>query len=205
MANPDARFGLKPIKYRSGAPYNGAVRPYYVPSTYGTALYINDAVTKTGTSNTVVATTANGVFQPATLPEVNKTTAGDGNAITGVIVAIDVGPTVKTPYKAANVAAVVWLADDPNLVFHIRDDGVTALDATSVGLNAVLINTHAGSADTGLSGTELDTASDVPAADASNQLTILRLAAIENNELGTRAIWEVSINQHTELSGAIGI
>lgn len=44
MANIDAPFGLRPIRHKSGAPYNGAVNPYYVASTYATALFIGDPV-----------------------------------------------------------------------------------------------------------------------------------------------------------------
>ena len=52
MANSNSPFGLKPVRYRSGATYNGKVTPYYIPSSYGTALFIGDPVVKTGTSNT---------------------------------------------------------------------------------------------------------------------------------------------------------
>src|ERR1700740_2642053 len=44
MANPNTPYGLRPYAYRSGAPYNGAVRTYYVPAANATALYIGDPV-----------------------------------------------------------------------------------------------------------------------------------------------------------------
>jgi len=52
MANTDAPFGLRPIRHRNGAPYNGAFNHYYVASSYATALFVGDPVVKTGTSNT---------------------------------------------------------------------------------------------------------------------------------------------------------
>lgn len=201
MANVDAPFGLRPIRYASGAPYNGACNKYFAPSTYATSLFIGDPVVKTGTSNTA-AVSGHG---PATLPEVNKATAGDGNAITGVVVGFEASDGFdSTVYGAASTARVVLVADDPTLLFEIQDDG-GSLAATSVGLNAVLIYTHSGSTVTGRSGVELDSTSDVPAADASNQLTILRLSNKPSNELAANAIWEVKINQHTESDNTLGI
>lgn len=201
MANVDAPFGLRPIRYLSGAPYNGAANKYFAPSTYATSLFIGDPVIKTGTSNT----TATRGYNPGVLPEVNKATAGDGNAITGVIVGFEpVNGFDSTVYGAASTARIILVADDPNLLFEIQDDG-GSLAATSVGLNAVLIYTHSGSTVTGRSGVELDSTSDVPAADASNQLTIQRLSNKASNEIAANAIWEVKINQHTESDNTLGI
>ena len=202
MANIDAPFGLKPIKHRSGAPYNGACNAYFVPASYGTALYTGDCVVKTGTSNTAVVN-GNPI---GSLPEVNRVAAGDANAITGVIVSFQPSGTSEARnYNPAGTAAVVYVADGPDLVFIAQADSAGTLAVTDIGLNAVLIYTHIGNTTTGLSGAEIDTTSDVPAADASNQLTLLRLHNVVGNELAQHAVFEVSINQHTEVSGAIGI
>lgn len=206
MANVDSPFGLRPIKHRNGAPYNGAANPYYIPSSYGTALYVGDPVVKTGTSNTAnVNTFPDGEYDIGTLPEINKATAGDGNAITGVIVGFGADPdSLSNQYNPASTERIAWVADDPDLVFEIQADG--AIPAASIGLNGVLIYTHSGSTTTGLSGAELDTTSDVPAADASNQLTILRaINRVDNDTTLTHAKVEVTINNHTEAHGAIGL
>lgn len=205
MANTDAPFGLRPVMHRSGAPYNGAVRPYYLPSTYATAVFIGDAVVKTGTANTAQVTVpGGGTFVPGSLPEINRATVGDGNAITGVVVgfASDADDLV---YNAASTERVAFVCDDPDVLFEIQADGTLA--ATSVGLNAVLIDTHSGSTSTGLSGTELDTTSDAPAADASNQLTIIGIPNREDNSDLSAANVNVlvKINNHTEAHGALGI
>jgi len=206
MANNDTPFGLKPLRHRNGAAYNGSFNCYYAPSTYGTALFIGDPVVKTGTANTAEVTASGaGTFDIGTLPEINKATAGDGNAITGVVVGFAPDPdNLSAVYGAASTARVVYVADDPDLVFEIQADG--AIAATSIGLNAVLIYTHLGSTTTGLSGAELDTTSDVPAADASNQLTIQRIvnrAGNEPNLIHNKV--EVKINNHTEAHAALGI
>ena len=94
---------------------------------------------------------------------------------------------------------------DPDVIFQIRDDGEAALAASHVGLNANLISTHSGSTTTGLSGFELDTNSDPPAADASNQLLILGLADVEDNSIGVHAVWEVLIYMHSLRTAALGV
>ena len=183
MANSDTPFGLRPIRHKSGAPYNGAATPYYVNSGYGTALFIGDPVIKVaGGSNTAaMEVPGGGTFGIGTLPEIEKATAGDGNRITGVIVGFSPLPSnLEHKHNPASTARVAYVCDDPDMVFEIQADG--AVPAASMGLNAVLIYTHAGSTYTGLSGVELDTTSDVPAADASNQLLILRASNREGND-----------------------
>lgn len=204
MANADTPFGLRPIRHRNGAAYNGAVNPYYLPSSYGTAMYIGDPVIKTGTSNTAAVTAGSAKYAIGTLPEINKATAGDGNRITGVIVGFSALPTnLAAQYNPASTERVAWVCDDPDVIFEIQADG--AIPAASIGLNAVLIYTHSGSTTTGLSGAELDTTSDAPAADASNQLLIVRAVNREDNDTTlTHAKVEVLINQHTENQGTVG-
>lgn len=206
MPNVDSPSGLRPVRYKSGAPYNGAANPYYIQSDYATALFVGDPVVKTGTSNTA-AVSAPGVGTCAigTLPAINKTTAGDVDgltkAITGVIVGFAANPdNLGSKHNPASTARIAFVADDPDLVFEMQADG--AIPAASVGLNAVLIYTHAGSTATGLSGAELDTTSDVPAADASNQLTIVGAVNREDNDTTlTHAKVLVRINAHTEAPG----
>jgi len=204
MANIDAPFGLRPLRHRNGAPYNGAVNPYYIASDVA-ALFIGDPVVKTGESNTAAITVPGGGHFPiGTLPEVTKATAGDGNAITGVIVGFAALPdNLSLKHNTANTERVAFVCDDPDVVFEIQADGTIA--AAQVGLNAVLIYTNAGSAITGYSGAELDTTIDVPAADASNQLTIQRVVNREDNAAGANARVEVKINNHTESNATLGL
>lgn len=202
MANENRPFGLKPVRHKSGAPYSGAANPYYLPSTYATATFIGDPVVKTGTSNTAEVTAAGaGKFGIGTLPEINKATAGDANRVTGVIVGFaPLATDLNKNYNPASTARVAYVCDDPDVVFEIQADG--AIPAASIGLNAVFIYTQSGSTTTGLSGVELDTTSDVPAADASNQMVILRAANREDNDTTlTRAKVEVMLINHTEAHG----
>lgn len=206
MANTNAPFGLKYVRHQLGAS-NVVARPYYIPASYGTALFVGDPVVKTGTSNTARVRCSEGEFRDGELPAINKCTAGDGNAVTGVIVGFSINadnPNQK--YNPASTERVALVIDDPYAIFQIQDDGGAALDETAVGLNAVFIFTDSGDTATGISGVELDAGTtDAPAADASNQMTILRLADRLNGDTGANAVWEVRLNNHTEAHGAVGI
>ena len=207
MANADTPFGLRPVEINGAVCYNAKVTPYYIPSSYGTALFIGDPVIKVaaGSNTSRVEVPGGGSFEIGTMAQINKATAGDNNAVTGAIVGFAADPDNLTlQYNPASTERVAFVADDPNQLFEIQADG--AIPAASIGLNAVLIFTHAGSTVTGLSGVELDTTSDAPAADASNQLTILRAVnRLDNDTTLTHAKVIVRINNHTEAHGVIGI
>lgn len=194
MANADRPFGLCPIRHKNGAPYNGAATMYYVPATYATALFVGDPVVVTGTSNTAEVDG----FIPGSLPEINKATAAGGAYLTGAIVAFGLNRDDLTKtYSPALTEAIVWVADDPDLIFEIQEDGdTTPLAATSVSANADLIYTASGSAVTGLSGAELD--SSTVNTTATLQLRIISIVNRLDNAIGEFAKWNVSINLHTQ-------
>lgn len=200
MANTDARFGLKPTRYRSGVAYNGSYREYFVPSTDSTALFIGDPVIKTGTSNTTVVEGR----AVGTLSEVTKATAGAGNSITGVVVGVAPVTDESTTYREASTARVLLVADNPDLVFEIQGDSATAAAATDVGNNADLVFTHGGSTVTGLSGVELDVST--VATGATLQTKIIGFSKdIENDATAVNAKYEVIINTHTETQNQAGV
>jgi len=194
MSNSDTPLGLTPIKHSNGAPYNGAYSEYYVPSTYATALFVGDTVLVTGTSNTA-GYKGN---EAGTLPEINKSAAAGGGYISGVIVGFEPLPDdLSKTYNPASTERIVYVADDPDLVFEIQEDGdTTPLAATSVSNNADLIFTHSGSTATGKSGIELDSST----INTTNtlQLKVRRLVNRANNAIGEFAKWEVTINLHTQ-------
>ena len=193
MANKDAPLGLVPIRHSNGAPYNGAYSEYYVPSTYATALGVGDPVLITGTSNTAAY---NG-NAPGTLPEINKSAAA-GGYVSGVIVGFNLLPDdLSKTYNAASTERIVYVADDPDLVFEIQEDSDgAALAATDVGNNADFIFTHSVSTTSGKSGVELD--SSTAATTGSLNISIRRLVNRADNEIGDHAKWEVTINLHTQ-------
>jgi len=204
MANTDTPMGLRPIRHRNGAPYNGAVNYYSVPASYGTALFVGDPVVKTGTANTTeLSAPGAGTFPIGTLPEINKAAAGTTNRITGVVVAVCADPgNLGIIYNPASTAAVIAVCDDPDVIFEIQSDGVST--AAMMGLNAVLVYTNAGSTVTGRSGAELSIGT-APATTVGFQLNILRLVNRVDNEIGEFSKLEVRINTHTETNAVVGI
>lgn len=203
MANTDNRFGLKPVMTRDGSPYNGKSNPYFIPSTYATALFIGDPVVKTGTANTAAAGVSK-QFAIATLPEINKATAGTGNATTGVIIGFEVDPNNEDRvYNPASTERVAYVADSPDLICEIQADSVADLAATDIGNNANYIFTHAGDTNTGLSGVELNTSTITTT--NTLQMHLLRLVGRADVDLTTNTKVLVSINNHTESNTATGI
>jgi hypothetical protein len=204
MANNAAAFGLRPKRYRNGSPWSGKLTPYYIGAGDATALFKGDPVVVTGNSN---AAELSG-FGPGTLSEVTRATAGDtpgtGTLITGVMWGVYDATRETNVYRAASTEQILFIVDDPDVIFEIQDSGDGAPDADWVGLNAVL-KAGNGSTATGLSGFSLDANTDPPAADQSNQLLILNLSRLVNNELGDYGIWEVLINQHTQAQPALGV
>lgn len=202
MANSNTPFGLKPIKNDGG---ELQISYYYVPSSYGTALYIGDPVVKTGTANTANVVAGQRQFAAGSLPEINKVTAGDDNPITGSIVGFltNFDNTTRT-YNPASTEAIAIVADNPNQIFEIQEETAgTALAATSVGLNANLVYAESGSTVTGFSGAELDTST--PATTGTFQLKILRLVDRVDNAIGQHAKWEVKINRHSDANAVVGL
>lgn len=201
MANLNAPFGLRPVRHKSGAPYNGACNLYY--STGATALYIGDPVTILGASN---QTTYYG--SPAgSLPTVGIATAGAGTGaqrLGGVIVGFFPEQATSTVYAAASVGRGVFVADDPDLIFEVQDDGVIASDYTFVGSGGNLVAGDGGSTATGRSSWQLST---TVATSVTDQVKFLRISTRPNNALGAYCVWDVMINNHMLANGvgSIGI
>jgi len=191
MANSNTPFGFKPVKHLMGAPWNGKVNTYYVPSTDGTAIFKGDAVKSAGSADT------SGKY-----PTVTQATAAA--AIRGVVVGFGDNPNVMThpdtpnrDYRPASTAMYVFVVDDPFVVFEIQEDSVgNSITADMVGLSTD-IAVGSGSTTTGKSAITLDS-SDT--ATALGQCKILRAANREDNELGNYCKWEVTIIEHEMLA-----
>lgn len=191
MANADTPFGLRPTRYLSGAPYNGAVKTYSTAAGDGTAIYIGDPVTLSGTSQTINGSVYLDVDQAAT-----------GDIITGVVVGVVPVTRDSTIYRAASTQRLLLVADDPNLEFEIQEvSGGTALTANDAGLNANFV-VAAGSTANGQSGVELNNATEA----ATNTLDLLITGFVNraDNEIGEHAKWLVRINRHQFANQVVG-
>lgn len=181
-------IGLRPVRYKSGAPYNGAANTYFVPASDGTALFVGDPVIIAGGGD------ADGVS--------TVTRAAAGARITGVVVGfqpLTTAGVTELGYRAASTACYVLVADDPALVFEAEEDAVGgALAAADIGLNVDVV-AAAGSTVTKRSGYLLD--SSTKATDAA-QLRIVGFSQRVNNVIGSDPLVLVSIVEATESPAA---
>lgn len=187
MANPNAPFGLRPVRHLFG----GVVRPneYTIADQYGTALYLGDPVVATGTGRNI-----------------GIATAGSSNPVTGVFAGCEyvdsLGDTKFSKYWPASqvtksgTTVKALVIDDPHVVFEVQFATLAAADIRQL---ANLVS-GSGNAQTGQSG--WTAAAPVT---TENQLKIYRLSNGSSpggvqNAYGAYAVAEVLIAFH-ELAG----
>ena len=195
MANVDRAFGFRPVRYLSGAPYNGAFNRYELPVGESENVMIGDFVKLASSAPT------------EEYPAVERL-AASGVVTSGVIVGCVVGfevqgtalnagtPNMDVPlYAREDVKKFLHVADDPALVFEAQEDSVGgAIAVASLGLN-VGINCAVGSTTTGASGMEIDSSS----VDTTNTLPLQlmgRVARPDNEADTAEAKYLVRINTH---------
>jgi hypothetical protein len=193
MANANVPTGLNPVRYLSGAPYNGAVNIYSSIATYGTAIYIGDPVVDIGTSTT---SELFGVTKDVQL-------AATTDVITGVVVGVIADTRDSLIYRAASTLRFLLVADDPNLLFECQEGtGGTALTAADLGLN-VSFAAGTPSTVTGRSGLNINNATE-----ATTNTLALKLVGLVNrpdNAIGDSAKWLVRINRHRYVDQLAGV
>lgn len=200
MANVDSAFGLRPVRYLSGAPWNGQCRRYLLPSSDTNNRFIGDPLTLGGDAG-AAALVVDGI--PAQgLPTCAIGVAGA--AWVGVIVGFEVNPAnLGIRYGAASRNRIALVVDDPSVIFEIQEvSGGTALTSAAVGLNANGV-AGAGSTATGISAWELDNSTEADT--VTLNLKILGLSQREDVEYGEHAKWEVLINNHLFRAGITGL
>lgn len=187
MANTSRINGFRPVKSKTGAPYNGMANLYYFPASDGTAAYVGDPVKLAGSAD------ADGFAPTIAL-------AAAGDAIVGVVVGFMANPdnlNVGGTYRAASTARYAWVADDPNLLFEVEaSNGTPAV--TDVGLN---INHAVGtpSATFGKSGAYVDFGTEATTSNLT--FKIYGFAPRVDNEVGASAKMIVGINLHQHATG----
>jgi hypothetical protein len=190
VANPNTPYGLRPYAYQSGAPYNGAVRTYYVPSGNGTALYLGDPVV-----NITNSSDGNGI------QTVEIATAAGTNQIIGAFMGISNNAGLstitllqsQTPYLAADQAAYIYVCDDPFLLYAVQEDSVGGSMVSGVSGQNVSLVAGAGSTVTSQSGWQLDSST---VATSDFQMRIIQgLQEIDNTIGSANAKWLCKINQ----------
>jgi hypothetical protein len=185
--------GLRPVRTVSGSPYSGAFRAYTIPASDGTAVYIGDLVTGATTSSTV-----NGVqYQDVAI-------SATGDVFQGVVVGVQPDTSTSLPYRAASTLRVVYVCDDPNMLFAAVDGASgTAFTAADVGLNCNVV-IAAGSTVTGLSGTTLNNATE--ATTNTLDVKLMELSNAADNTIGSAsATWLVRLNRHRFVDQLAGV
>lgn len=192
MANVDWPRGLRPVRYLSGAPYNGACNRYYVPSTdTNAAVYVGGLVKLAGSADADGIATVTG----------NVST---GNQVVGVVVSVEFVTADSLVYRANSTSRYVYVADDPNLLFAVQDDGAAALAATNVGMTADLTGFTSGSTTSGYSAIEISAATVTSSGDGTEDVLIVGLVSDPRNTFGVNADWLVRLNNHQFIDGAAG-
>lgn len=193
MANPDAAFGLRPIRHLMGMPWNGQTERALVEDDTSGNIFVGDPVLITGATGSDDATGHYNVVDIAT--------EGDGNRIWGVVTSIDpIRTDLSKMYIPATTGGYVNVCADPYVIFAVQDDAAAALGSGSVGANAILDAGAGGSTITGLSSWELK-ADTTPTASASYQLTIMGVHNRADQAVGINVIWEVLITNHLLTGG----
>lgn len=177
MSNENLAIGLVPIDMPYG---NVRVRRYKCDGTQNTvAIFIGDAVVL-DTTGTVI-----------------RATGGAGNYLMGAVVGCYDSTGAPVGYLTSSTEGYVLVADDPDQLFLIQEDGDTSdLATTNVGGNVDLI-TAAGSTFRNRSGDQADSSSATTSTNA--QLRIIAKLDRVNNDVGDYCKWIVKINYHQQL------
>ncbi len=191
MANTSRINGFRPVRYLSGAAWNGKVSKYVTVTGDSTAIFVGDLVKLSTTGDSEGFRT---VVQAAA-----------ADPVIGVVVGVepDFSNLNAAPYRVGSTRRVLMVVDDPNVLFEVQEDGDTdPLEMPDIGLNADVI-VGSGSTTTGQSAMQLD--STTHATSATAVLKLMEVVQRADNEFpsgGTAYTrWLVKINNHQLASG----
>lgn len=197
--------GFSPVKFITGAPYNGGGTWYFIPATDATNYFVGDVVKLAGDGRVATG-----------LQTIARHTGGATEAAVGVIVGFPktgVGDAQNIPavdnlnlslYRPASQASYALVADDPTLVFEVQTSGGT-LAATQFGLNLGITAT-AGNTFTGSSGMTADLAT--AATTATLPLKLIGNPNRPDNQIGdafTRVYVMINNHQYKGGTGTAGV
>ena len=201
MANVNQSKGFVPSRYQNANPYTGAANLYCVPSSDGTQINVGDPV------STVAGGDANGI------PYVTKATgtAGPRGVVVGVLpagynnpslVGVNLDLTVQNIPATKTKAYYILVADDPDILFEVQDDGLSALTATSCNKNASF--TVANPTSPGQNSASVLSTASIGTVNTLN-LKICGLVQKPSNAFGVNALWLVKWNLHEFNSPTVGV
>ena len=195
--------GFRPVKHMNGSPFNGQVNRYMISATDSQVTNIGDLVVL---SDNAALTDAQGF---GVYPAVERAASATSSAIVGAIVGFEVDYTNLNAgaYRAATTRRVALVADSPDLIFAVPQDGTGGVvAAASVGLNvSLVIGTGASTAP--YASTMMVDSSEV-ATDATDPLQIMGVVASPDNDVTSTdrpAELLVRINTHAFANGIAGV
>ena len=204
MANLDRPDGFRPVRYLSGAVWNGQVSKYVVTAAHATAVFLGDIVELTGGVGTDVGKEYRAI---------QTLTVTDNGTPAGVVVAFEENPDnlnitgLFRPTGAQTRDRIAYVVDDPNVLFEAQVPD-TGLPATAIGLNVGSTLT-AGSTATGRSAHELATTEVTTAAIMFKLIDIVRREDNKIEDIATTgARWLVKFNafhQFLTITGSTGV
>ena len=188
--------GFVPSRYRNANPYTGASNLYCIPSTDGSIYGLGDAVKSAAGGD------ANGI------PYLQKAAGTD--AVRGVVVGIlpvgyntpslvgvNLDLTLQSIPATKSKDYYIMVADDPDIIFEVMDDGLAALTAAACNKNASF--TVANPTAPSQNSASVLTVASVAVTQGLN-LKIMGTIQKPGNAIGKNALWAVMFNQH-ELGG----
>lgn len=205
MASVSRVNGFRPVKYLTGAPYNGAANLYFADSGNSDVIMVGDLVKLAGDARS-----------PSGAPTVARHAGGATEAAVGVVTGIlftGVGDTANVPpvtsldtpvYRAASTSRYLLVADDPTLVLEAQTSGATFATA-DVGQNCQ-VSATAGSTSTGASGMSIDLGNK--GATATLPLKVIGFPNRPDNQIGdsyTNAYVVINNHQYKGGTGTAGV
>ena len=193
MANVDNANGLTPVRYISGAPYNGATNMFAVPASDNAATYIGQMVRLAGDA---------AIHAPSGITVPTVAAATTGQPVIGVVVSWADPVFDSLLYRAASTLRYANVATDPDLLFEVQCNG--SLTTTMVGNVADASTMSTGTASTGRSLTELNIATVTASGDGTEDFLIVGVSPRIDNEIGADAKVLVRLNNHALVDGTAG-
>ncbi|MBU6264869.1 MAG: hypothetical protein KGM14_01575 [Actinomycetales bacterium] len=202
MANVVAPKGFVPSRYMDGSAWNGAANMYCIPSSDGSVFSPGDAV------KTAAGGDANGI------PYVQKAAGTDTvrGVVVGVLVANPNNPSLvgtTLDLTLQNIPATkakdyyVLVADDPNILFEIQDDGLNAGTTVATACNKNATFTVANPTSPQQNSASVLNSGSIATTNTLN-LKIVGLVQKPNNAYGANATWLVRFNLHELTGGTTG-
>lgn len=129
--------GFRPVKHTNGSPYNGQFNRYMISASDTATTNIGDLVVLSDNDALVDAAAGFGVY-----PAVERAASATASRVVGAVVGFepDYSNLNAGMYRTASTRRIVYVADSPDLVFAVGQDGTGGVvAAASVGLNCDIV------------------------------------------------------------------